>query len=110
MSVGENLKFFCENCGKEVKRNASACPHCGRFFASVKCPSCGYAGAASQFENGCPRCGYALRPRLKKEEKGKKKTHPKKKKKGTYDDSLPVWLYAFIFCLFLIVVSIVLFR
>jgi hypothetical protein len=52
-------RFFCDNCGCEVDRNAKACPHCGRFFASIRCPACGFAGAERLFAGGCPSCGYS---------------------------------------------------
>jgi len=52
-------RYFCENCGKEVKRNSPLCPYCGRFFTSVRCPKCGYSGIVEEFDSGCPVCGYA---------------------------------------------------
>jgi hypothetical protein len=52
-------RYFCEHCGLEVRKNARVCPRCGRFFSSVKCPRCGYAGQAEDFDAGCPVCGYA---------------------------------------------------
>ncbi|MBI9108229.1 MAG: hypothetical protein JEZ04_15875 [Spirochaetales bacterium] len=52
-------KFFCDNCGWQVNKDESICPHCGRYFKSVKCPACGFAGRASLFFDGCPACGYA---------------------------------------------------
>ncbi|MDC7225571.1 MAG: zinc ribbon domain-containing protein [Spirochaetales bacterium] len=52
-------KFYCDNCGTKVSRNAAKCPHCGRFFKSVRCPSCGLTGPADLFLDGCPSCGYA---------------------------------------------------
>jgi predicted RNA-binding Zn-ribbon protein involved in translation (DUF1610 family) len=55
-------RFFCEHCGAEVSRDAKNCPRCGRFFASVKCPSCGFVGAEELFQNGCPICGYSTSP------------------------------------------------
>ncbi len=106
----DDVKFFCENCGKEVKRNASICPHCGRLFASVKCPACNYAGSASQFSNGCPRCGYALHSSLPKTKDDKRKRKTPKSKRGSYDEALPIWLYALVFCIFIVVVLIVLFH
>jgi predicted amidophosphoribosyltransferase len=51
-------RFFCENCGAEVKRNSKACPNCGRSFANILCPACGFSGDASLFAAGCPVCGY----------------------------------------------------
>jgi predicted RNA-binding Zn-ribbon protein involved in translation (DUF1610 family) len=52
-------RFFCDNCGAEVKKNADRCPKCGRFFASIRCPKCGFFGTSEQFSNGCPECGYS---------------------------------------------------
>ena len=52
-------KFYCEHCHKEVKSSAKVCPHCGRFFTAVRCPSCAYVGEARDFVQGCPNCGYA---------------------------------------------------
>ena len=50
-------RYFCENCGAEVAKDAKVCPHCGRFFSSVKCPRCSYVGKADDFTFGCPLCG-----------------------------------------------------
>jgi len=41
----------CDDCGKEISRNAAACPNCGNPMSkpetnNPKCPSCG----ASDFE------------------------------------------------------------
>ena len=52
-------KFFCDNCGTQVKKNETRCPKCGRYFRSVKCPSCGLSGSPELFNDGCPSCGYA---------------------------------------------------
>jgi RNA polymerase subunit RPABC4/transcription elongation factor Spt4 len=52
-------RYYCENCGTEVRKDARVCPKCGRFFSSVKCPRCGYVGEADDFAAGCPVCGYA---------------------------------------------------
>ena len=49
--------YFCERCGAEVGKDARLCPHCGRFFSSVKCPRCGHVGKADDFDRGCPSCG-----------------------------------------------------
>lgn len=55
-------KFFCENCGEEVRPNAKVCPHCGRFFRAVRCPVCEFTGESMLFLHGCPNCGYAGGP------------------------------------------------
>lgn len=52
-------KFYCENCGAEVRHNTKVCPKCGRFFSAVRCPKCAFTGDASLFRQGCPSCGYA---------------------------------------------------
>jgi hypothetical protein len=52
-------RFFCEHCGAEVSRDVKACPRCGRFFASVRCPACGFSGEEKLFSGGCPVCGYS---------------------------------------------------
>jgi predicted amidophosphoribosyltransferase len=52
-------RYFCEHCGKEVRRDAPLCPYCGRFFSSVRCPKCGFSGDVAEFDSGCPVCGYA---------------------------------------------------
>jgi len=51
--------YFCDFCGKEVPGAAKLCPHCGRFFTSVRCPRCGFTATASKFKFGCPSCGYS---------------------------------------------------
>jgi predicted RNA-binding Zn-ribbon protein involved in translation (DUF1610 family) len=50
-------RFFCENCGAEVKRDAKTCRHCGVSFADVLCLACGFSGNARLFAAGCPVCG-----------------------------------------------------
>jgi uncharacterized membrane protein YvbJ len=52
-------RFFCEHCGAEVRPDEKACPRCGRFFASVRCPFCGFSGGEKLFAGGCPVCGYS---------------------------------------------------
>ena len=52
-------RFFCESCGAEVPRDAKDCPKCGKSFASVRCPSCGFIGEEALFREGCPACGYS---------------------------------------------------
>jgi len=58
-------RFFCDNCGYEVGHEVKNCPYCGRTFASVRCPSCGYSGPDRMFLNGCPLCGYSASPNQK---------------------------------------------
>ncbi len=77
-------RYFCEHCGAEVKRDAIICPHCGRFFSSVKCPKCNYSGIVDEFEFGCPVCGYAEKPTGNPE--------PFKPRPQTVT-ALPTWIY-----------------
>jgi len=90
----KNPRFFCENCGEEVPRNAKNCPKCGRSFASVLCPSCGFSGGESLFREGCPACGYSSKER--------KEQDPRADSAGSFPDfserkkpagALPFWLY-----------------
>lgn len=97
-------KFFCESCGEEVRQNAKLCPHCGRFFASVKCPSCGYSGDARVFKEGCPVCGYAFRPGGPSPEPGDGSSG----KRGA--DPLPWWMYAASIGLLVLLVIVILLR
>ena len=60
--LSKKPRFFCDNCDTEVERGARACPTCGRFFASVRCPACGYTGEENAFLRGCPSCGYSAPP------------------------------------------------
>lgn len=57
--VKKKPRFFCDNCGREVGSETRSCPGCARFFASVRCPSCGFAGEDKLFLKGCPSCGYS---------------------------------------------------
>jgi len=45
-----------------VPLDAKNCPACGKFFASVRCPKCGFAGEEGLFKDGCPICGYSATP------------------------------------------------
>ncbi|MFP4301556.1 MAG: zinc ribbon domain-containing protein [Spirochaetaceae bacterium] len=54
----QRRRFYCENCGEEVKPTAKVCPRCGAFFTNVRCPRCNYTGKAHEFTRGCPVCGY----------------------------------------------------
>lgn len=51
-------RFFCDHCGTEVRRDSDCCPRCGRAFAFVRCPQCGFSGEEGLFKKGCPVCGY----------------------------------------------------
>jgi len=51
-------RYFCENCGAEVRAGAASCPSCGRVFTAVRCPQCGFEGRAPDFARGCPSCGF----------------------------------------------------
>ena len=110
LAIMETPKFFCENCGCEVKRNAQFCPHCGRLFASVRCPSCNYFGTSSQFANGCPKCGYAFRQKKEKDKGKKEKSHQKKRNYKAYDDALPKWVYVLVFGILIVVIVAILFH
>ena len=122
-SSPKQAKFFCENCGAEVPRDAKMCRHCGRFFSSVRCPQCGTTGSPSKFARGCPTCGYAVngspdsnpdyaRARKSKSKKwsifGANSSGFSSKAKSSYsngDDSLPGWIYLVVgFSLVLVVI------
>jgi len=90
-----DTRFFCENCGAEVPREEEKCPECGRVFASVRCPACGFVGQIAQFKDGCPSCGYSTT--AKPPEKPLSKSKVKRKKKSPKNQyaapSLPLWVY-----------------
>ncbi len=112
-------KFFCEFCGTEVKRNDKFCPSCGKFFAAVKCPSCGLTGQAPVFVKGCPSCGYAVfssssssvDPGFSDEKSGAGKFLRKKKQRHEAGgiDPLPLWVYFFILLLAAVLIAVILF-
>lgn len=115
--MNKQPKFFCENCNAEVRRDAVICPHCGRFFASVRCPSCGFTGTHKEFKDGCPSCGYAFTP---DQQENKKDTTKKLKKKKfrivqyvgheadarTDTDPLPLWVYGVVLLLCAVLAAI----
>jgi predicted RNA-binding Zn-ribbon protein involved in translation (DUF1610 family) len=76
--------FFCENCGAEVAGGAKSCPKCGRLFASVLCPACGFSGEEALFSGGCPVCGYSAASGTAPE-----RTPPEREAAG----KLPLWVY-----------------
>ena len=79
-------RFFCDNCGYEVGSDVKACPYCGRFFSSVRCPSCDYSGTDRMFQNGCPMCGYSVPSELRPFKE------PKAKKQRRTSEPLPSWV------------------
>jgi predicted RNA-binding Zn-ribbon protein involved in translation (DUF1610 family) len=95
-------RFFCDNCGAEVSRNEKACPRCGRFFASVRCPACGFSGEERLFSGGCPVCGYSAAPAADGTRIVEKKTPA---------GPLPVWVYIFsifaLLCVFAVLFFVV---
>lgn len=82
-------RFFCESCDAEVPRDAVSCPSCGRYFASVRCPKCGFIGEEALFRGGCPICGYSTGKPSREKNDGSKGTLSEKKPSG----ALPVWVY-----------------
>ena len=128
MNAKHRPKFFCESCNTEVPLDAKFCPKCGRFFASVRCPSCGATGSASKFAKGCPVCGYAMDSGTfnieayseeEKEEVRRRLTGAEQKKiKGVFaayerkhargsGSALPFWVYAVTLAVFLGVIAAV---
>jgi predicted RNA-binding Zn-ribbon protein involved in translation (DUF1610 family) len=87
-------RFFCENCGADVPLRAKQCPRCGRFFQSVRCPSCGFTGEEALFTQGltpgCPVCGYTVPARSGRTLKDGVEYG---KKKWTAAGALPLWIY-----------------
>ncbi|HKL86429.1 MAG TPA: zinc ribbon domain-containing protein [Treponemataceae bacterium] len=101
--MSKKPRFFCEYCSSEVKQNDKFCSKCGKFFASVKCPSCGFSGDSRVFRDGCPACGYALY-----DKSAKHNSIPEKAKKNTETDPLPWWMYivAISFFIFILMFAI----
>ncbi len=107
-AMPQKAKFFCENCDNEVRSDAMVCPHCGRFFAAVRCPSCEHTGTNKDFLNGCPACGYAVLPKPKIVMRRKNGTMPSRHRNQSssqfgYEDfrgveePLPLWVYGAVF-------------
>jgi uncharacterized membrane protein YvbJ len=98
--VKKKPRFFCDNCGYEVGSEVKACPHCGRYFASVRCPACDYSGPDRMFQNGCPMCGYSAAP----PPKANKAYKPREKKSRHTEEPLPTWaLILSVIALFVVV-------
>jgi hypothetical protein len=83
-----NPHFFCENCGAQVPLRAKECPRCGRFFQSVRCPSCGFTGEDALFNQGCPVSGYTVPAGTGRPLNGGKG-------KWAAPEALPLWIYLF---------------
>jgi predicted RNA-binding Zn-ribbon protein involved in translation (DUF1610 family) len=98
--MNKKPRFFCDNCGHEVDRDAKTCAHCGRFFASVRCPSCGYTSGEKDFSNGCPSCGYSAPPAARPPEQPEKL--PAR--------ALPLWVYLLSICAFIAVCAVLVSR
>ena len=101
--MNKKPRFFCDNCGHEVGRDAKSCAHCGRFFASVRCPSCGYIGGEKTFANGCPSCGYSAPPAARAGEPAD--TQPPRSARP-----LPLWVYLITVAAFITVCIVVFFK
>ncbi|MGP1490822.1 MAG: double zinc ribbon domain-containing protein [Treponema sp.] len=107
--MNKHPKFFCENCKEEVRRDAMICPHCGRFFASVRCPECGFTGTHKEFKKGCPSCGYAFssdaftgaqeNSKQKKAGKALRYSGDAPSMKSSDPDPLPLWIYGLVLLL-----------
>ena len=128
MKSKQQAKFFCENCGAEVPADARVCKNCGRFFYSVRCPTCRATRSASSFAKGCPVCGYAMdsgtfnisayseeekeevHRRLSGAEQKKIKSafasYERKRARGA-GSALPLWVYAVTFVVLLGVIAAV---
>jgi predicted RNA-binding Zn-ribbon protein involved in translation (DUF1610 family) len=85
--------FFCENCGAEVARDAKRCQTCGKFFSSIRCPSCGFAGEEFLFDQGCPVCGYSA-PENAGQGAAKSAAFGASRRTGKAAGALPWWVYA----------------
>ena len=89
--VKKKPRFFCDNCGYEVGSEVKSCPYCGRYFASVRCPSCGQTGPDRMFQNGCPMCGYSAPPPPKAPEP--RRISAPRPKKNYYTEAPSAWAY-----------------
>jgi ssDNA-binding Zn-finger/Zn-ribbon topoisomerase 1 len=98
--MGKKPRFFCDNCGTEVGRNAKACPQCGRFFSSIRCPKCNYSADEAAFKKGCPACGYSIPIGNAANPEGEKVPAGK----------LPLWVYILSVCAFIAVVALLIIK
>jgi DNA-directed RNA polymerase subunit RPC12/RpoP len=104
--------FYCDNCGAEVSQSEPSCPSCGRKFASIRCPACGFSGEEKLFDDGCPECGYQVLPG-KGGHKNRLAASGRDSKKAAYDSTvegaLPAWAYFLTFAFFVFALSFLLF-
>ncbi|MBP5437353.1 MAG: hypothetical protein J6Y30_05155 [Treponema sp.] len=121
-------KYFCENCGSEVAANARCCPRCGKFFSSVRCPSCGHMGTVHDFKYGCPVCHYAMTEddingtsggdekssRDSRNKKSKSKVRNKSSRSFTpgkiLGDDVPAWLFIVSVIVLIGILALVIYR
>jgi len=92
-------RFFCETCGAEVPRDAKKCIKCGKYFASIRCPACGFVGDEAAFKGGCPTCAYSS-------EKTDRTLPEKKNPSGP----LSLWVYILTAAAFAAVLAALFFR
>jgi ssDNA-binding Zn-finger/Zn-ribbon topoisomerase 1 len=105
--MGKKPRFFCDNCGAEVAMAAKSCPQCGRFFASVRCPKCGFTGKDADFVRGCPACGYSALPiPAPPGRRPGKNVQWKYKKPEDGAGILSFWIYLFAALIFIFVLTL----
>jgi uncharacterized membrane protein YvbJ len=105
--------FYCDSCGAEVSQDALACPKCGRKFASIRCPACGFSGEEDLFSDGCPKCGYQVLPgksrRKNKRTASVSRRGGKASRVSASGGALPVWAYLLTIAFFILALSFLLF-
>jgi Zn finger protein HypA/HybF involved in hydrogenase expression len=101
--------FYCDNCGTEVSQDEPFCPKCGRKFASIRCPACGFSGEEKLFDNGCPQCGYQVLPGKGGHRSSVRRGHKKTAYASTTEGALPAWVYFLTFAFFIFALSFLLF-
>jgi ssDNA-binding Zn-finger/Zn-ribbon topoisomerase 1 len=107
--MSKKPRFFCDNCGAEVLMSAKSCPQCGRFFASVRCPKCGFTGKDEDFVRGCPACGYSAASGITPSKTGgsrKRNVQWAGEHAGETAGTLPIWIYLFAALIFICVLTL----
>ncbi len=52
------IAYLCGRCGKEIKKEATVCIHCGAKLGDIRCPFCNFVGSMNDFKyDTCPKCG-----------------------------------------------------